>query len=164
MTSPLVFTLSIILITLYVNIKYICITCIYMCIFPKILFLMLAIMAACNVIFLCDVTAFCYLELRLKLKHFYCSISETKKHPHAFISVSDTCHKHIQTTPSLTRTLQKHPQYSPRVTHWPVTILLRQRRATWWHTQSLLFPSDPQPHQYLDFLKLVETRQGALVS
>jgi len=28
----------------------------------------------------------------------------------------------------------------------------------------LLVPSDPQPHQYLDFLKLVETRQGAPVS
>lgn len=44
---------------------------------------------------LCAVPAFCSLELRLKLKHF-CSVSATEKHPHAFISVSDISHKHIQ--------------------------------------------------------------------
>lgn len=115
--------------------------------------------------FLCDVTIFCYLELRVKLKHFYCSISETKTHPHAFLSVSGTCHKHIWPLPVyVTGTLREHNPYSPRVTHWPVTVLLGQRRTAQWHTQSLLFPSDPQPHQYLDFFKLVETRQGALGS
>lgn len=51
MIFPLVFKLSITLGTLYVNINYICIICIIICIFTKILFLMLALMAACDVLF-----------------------------------------------------------------------------------------------------------------
>lgn len=47
-------------------------------------------------IFSRDVTTFCYRELRSKLKHSYCPVSEPEKHPHAFLSVSDIRHKHIQ--------------------------------------------------------------------
>lgn len=163
MIFPLVFKLSITLITLYVNIKYICIICIYICIFSKILF-MLAIMAACDVIFFflwCNYFLFSRINTEVKTLLFSFRNQETSSCFYFCIWHVSQAHP---TTPSATRMLQEHDQSTPRITQGPMTVLLRQRRATWQQTQSLLVPSSPQPHQYLDFLKLVETRQGAPVS
>lgn len=64
MIFPLVFKLSITLITFCVNIKYICIICIYICIFTN--FVYACYHAAMSYFSFCDVTTFCSLELRLK--------------------------------------------------------------------------------------------------
>lgn len=52
---------------------------------PRFCFLcLLSWQHAVSYFLLCDVTTFCYLEIKIEAKHFYCSLSETKKHPHAF--------------------------------------------------------------------------------
>lgn len=63
-------------------------------------------------------------------------------------------------TPRLPRILQEHDQYTARITQQSMTVLGGKEGNLTTNT----VPSEPQPHQYLDFLKLVETRQGAPVS